>query len=192
MAVYAIRRYPLEVGLRDGSKVVLRPMEAADGDRLLEFFHRIPEEERFFLKDDVTSPDTVKGWTEHLDYDRALPLLAFDGGRVVADAVLIRHRGGYRAHTGELRVVIDPDYRDRGLGVRLFSELTDVAWDAELDNVEFELVSGVQEVAMEAAEHVGAFRVGTLSDFVKDQHGHPHDLVVLRIPLGKWWQWSRF
>jgi GNAT superfamily N-acetyltransferase len=192
MSVYAIRRYPRTVELRGGVQIVIRPMERGDGDGLLQFFLRVPADERFYLKDDVASPEVIGSFVEHLDYDRALPLLALDGQRVVGDAVLVRHRGGYRAHTGEIRLVIDPEYRGKGLGVVLMTELADIAWDAELDSVEFELIRDVQDEAIAAAEHVGAFNVGTVKEFVKDAHGKLHDLVFLRIPLGKWWQWSSY
>jgi len=192
MAVYKMSRYPREIELRDGSKATVRPMEAGDASSVVALFRRIPEDERFFLNDDVASEEVVKGWAEHLDYDRALPLLALDGDRVVADAVLIRHRGGYRRHKAEIREVIDPDFRGKGLGVALITELTDIAWDAELEHVEFQLIRGMQDAAIEAAEFAGAFSVGTLTDSVKDSRGNLHDLVVLRIPLGKWWQWSRY
>jgi GNAT superfamily N-acetyltransferase len=167
-------------------------MEPGDVEALLEFFRRVPEEERFFLKDDVTSPLVIESWAKHLDYDRALPLLGIVNGKVVADAVLIRHRGGYRRHVAEIRVVIDPDYRGKGLGVTVMKELVEIAWDAELEQVEFELVKDVQDEAIKASEFLGAFTAGTITDAVRDCHGALHDVMVLRLPLGKWWQWSQF
>ena len=192
MAVYAITKYPRQCDLRDGSSVTLRPMTEKDGEALLAFFRRIPEDERFLLKDDVTSPKVIESWTAHLDYDRALPLLAVTDGRVVANAVLIRHRAGCKRHLGEIRVVIDPEFRSRGLGVMIMRELVEIAWDAELEQAEFEMVTGVQDEAIKAAEVLGAFPAGTITDAVRDCDGGLHDVVVLRLPLGKWWQWSQF
>ena len=192
MAVYPITRYPLTCKLRDGSEVTLRPMTREDGPALAGFFLRVPEEDRFFMKDDVTNPASIESWVAHLDYDRALPLLGFDGERLVANAVLIRHRGGYRRDGAEIRVVIDPDYRERGLGTHLIRELTTIAWDAELEHVDFEMVADIQADAIDAVESLGAIHAGVLKEYVKDAHGRPHDLVFLRLPLGKWWQWSNF
>lgn len=192
MAVYPITRYPKAVTLRDGTALHLRPMTAADAAGLLAFFRGIPDEERFLLKDDVTAPAVVRGWADHLDYDRALPLLALADGRIGADAVLIRHRGGSRAHLGEIRVVVDPAYRDKGLGVALMQELIEIAYDAELERVIFELVTGVQDEAIAAATLLGAFPVGTVTNLAKDSHGRPHDVVFLALPLGKWYEWAKF
>lgn len=192
MAVYHIARYPREVELRGGERVCLRPMAAGDAEALLAFFKRVPEEERFFLKEDVTSPAVIKGWADQLDYDRALPLLAFAGDRAIADAVLIRRRGGARAHLAELRLVVDPEYRGRGLGLTLLRDLAEIAWDAELDQLVFELVKDVQDDAIEAAGFLGATTLGTLPELVKDGSGRPHDLVYLHLPLGRYWKWSEF
>jgi L-amino acid N-acyltransferase YncA len=192
MPVYTITRYPREIELRDGYRLTVRPMQPADADEILAFFKRIPEDERFFLKDDVTSPRVIRAWAEQLDYDRALPLLALADGRIVGDAVLVRHRGGPRRHLAEIRVVIDPEYRRRGLGLALMRELIAIAYDAELEQVVFELVRDAQDDAIEAARFLGAFEAGHVTDLVKDPHGRPHDVVYLVLPLGKWWEWSQF
>jgi GNAT superfamily N-acetyltransferase len=166
-------------------------MVAADVDGLLSFFLRVPEAERFCLKEDVTSHDVIQSWADRLDYDRALPLLALDGERIVADAVLLRHRGNARSHVGEIRVTVDPAYRGRGAGVNMMRELAEIAYDAELEFLVFEFVRGAEEPAIQAARFLGAIEAGTLEGAAKDLQGHPCDVVFLKLPLGKWWEWSR-
>ncbi|MCL4232474.1 MAG: GNAT family N-acetyltransferase [Dehalococcoidia bacterium] len=192
MAVYPITRYPRDLELRDATKVAVRPMAATDCAPLLDFFRAIPEDERYFLKDDVSSPRVIQAWADSLDYDRALPLLAFDGDRVVGDAVLVRRRGGYRRHAAEARVVVAPDFRGKGLGVALLREFIEIAWDAELEQVDFEMVKGIQDDAIHAVEFLGGIKVGQVSDAVRDLHGDLHDAVFLRLPLGNYWKWAQF
>lgn len=86
--VYPVQGYPAIQAIEGGDEVTIRPMVPEDRDRLLEFFRRIPEEERFYLKEDVTSARVIQRWADDLDYSRTLPLLAFKGERVVADATL--------------------------------------------------------------------------------------------------------
>src|SRR5205814_9158424 len=129
MAVYTLSGYPKQLPVSSGPAVQVRPMVRDDAKALLAFFKRVPDEERYFLKDDVVSEDIINSWAEHLDYDRARPLLALDGDRICADGVLIRHRGDARNHYAETRVVVDPEYRERGLGTALMRELIDIAWD---------------------------------------------------------------
>ncbi|MBI2765898.1 MAG: GNAT family N-acetyltransferase [Chloroflexi bacterium] len=192
MAVYEIKRYPRTTELRDGSTVELRPMMRDDADGLHALFQRVPESERFYLKEDVTDPDVLRSWAEHLDYDRALPLLATANGRVVADVVLLRQRGGSRRHAAEIRPVIDPEYRGKGLGVLMMRDLVDIAWDAELEEVIFETVADIQDEALQAASFLGAVHAGRVEALARDPDGHPHDVVFMRLPLGKYWAWSQF
>ena len=191
-AVYAIPAYPKQLTLRDGSALTVRPLEETDGDALREFFLDIPEEERFFLKDDVTSAEVIRSWVEGLDYRRALPLVAVVDGRFVAEAVLVRRRGNARSYVGEVRVTVSTDFRNRGLGTALIRELCDIADDEELDKVIFEVVADMEEDAVKAAEWLGFLRVGTIEGGARDQAGHPHDVLIMAMPLGKWYQWTKY
>src|SRR3990172_696644 len=143
-ATYTIAAYPKEVGLRDGAAVKIRPLEPGDKDALLEFFLGIGEEERFYLRDDVTSPAVINQWTEKVAYNAVLPLVAMVGERIVAEGVLIRRRGGARSHLGEIRLLVAPGYRGRGLGTVMIQELCDVADDADLNGVLLETVADTQ------------------------------------------------
>jgi len=191
-STYEISAYPKELVLRDGSTVTVRPLQLADEQLLLEFFLGIPEQERYFLKDEVTSPALIAQWTQNLDFARALPIVALAEGRVVAEGVLIRRRGNARSHLGEVRVVVAPDYRQRGLGTLLIRDLCDIADDAALDRVIFEAVAGEQADAIEAAERMGFIRSGTIEGGARDYDGRLHDLILLAMPLGKWYQWTKF
>ena len=191
-AVYTIGVYPKELSLRDGCVVTIRALLAGDESRLLDFFLGISDEERYFLKDDVTSPAVIRTWVSHLDYDRALPIVALDGERIVAEAVLVRKRGNARSHIGEVRVTVAPGWRERGLGTALIRELCDIADDAELDKVLFEVVADCEAPALQAAEAMGFVRIGAIEGGARDQWGHLHDVLILAMPLGKYYRWSKY
>ena len=192
MAVYKLTAFPRALQVTSGPPITVRPMQPTDSGALLEFFRGIPDEERYFLKDDVASDAVIDSWARHLDYDRALPLLAFDGDRVCADGVLIRHRGNARSHYAEVRIVVDPAYRERGLGTAVLKELIDIAWDAEIESVQGEFVTGMQDDALRAVKALGGIESGHITDAYRDPAGQAHDLVFLRVPLGRSWQWSRW
>lgn len=191
-AVYAIAAYPKQVTLRDGSEVTVRPLNRDDEQRLAEFFHGIPEEERFFLKDEVTSPSLIKQWIGNLNYDRALPLAAISDGSIIGEAVLVRRRGGARSHVAEIRLTVTPSWRDKGLGTTLIRELCDIAKDAELDKVLFEVVDDCQSNAAEAARAMGFVTAGAIEGGARDIHGHLHNVSILAMPLGKYYEWSKY
>lgn len=189
---YKLTAYPKQVSLRDGRAVTVRPLASTDADALLKFFLGLPTEDRYFLKHDVTSPKVVGSWTAQPDYDRALPLIACAGDELVADATLIRSPHGAYRDVANVRVIVAPHYRYQGLGTALLRDLCDIAADAELDRVTAELVSGVQDDAITATEQLGFIRAATVHELVRDEQGHPHDVAVMVLPLGKWYQWWQF
>ncbi len=192
MPVYKLTAYPKEAVLRDGAPVVMRPMEKTDAERLVKFFQRIPAGDRLFLKEDVANPKVIYSWAENMNYDRALPLLALSGSDVVADAVLIRRRAVARQHVAEVRVVVHPEWRNKGLGSALVKELCDIAADSEIEKVIAELVSDVEEDAIAAFERLGFIRSAVVPELLRGSDGRPHDLVILTLPLGKWYQWWQY
>jgi putative acetyltransferase len=177
--------YPKDITLRDNTIVVLKPMTQEDTGPLLHFFVGVPEADRHYLKEDITSPQVVQRWAAELDYDRALPLLAWIGNRVVADATLHRNRAGARRHVGELRILVDQEYRNRGLGTTLIRELVNIAEDHGLERLLFVAVADKEEPAIKAARFLGFEQIGVLRSHAKDPDGHPRDLVIMEMPLGR-------
>lgn len=187
--IYKLTAYPRETALRDGSMVTLKPMTERDGRELLEFFRRVPAADRYFLKEDVTSPEVISRWCAELDYDRALPILAWHKDQVVGDGTLHRTRAGARRHVGQIRIVVDPEFRTRGLGTTLLHELATIANENGVERLVLEAVAEREEQAIKAAEYIGFVKVGVLPGHAKDVDGHPRDIVVMEMPLGKWFEW---
>ena len=182
--------YPKDIMLRDGDKVSVRPLDPEDKIRLLEFFERIPEEERYYLKENVASAKVIQGWTSNMDFGKVIPIVAVSGDAIVADATLHLNRSPARHHLGEVRVVVDPAYREVGLGGRLIREILDIAANLGLVKVTFELVAQREKEAVCAAERVGFKEVAVLEDRVKDFWGNYQDVIMLEIPVAdreKWW-----
>ena len=182
--------YPKTTLLHDGSSAVLRPLTKGDKLPLLKFFESVPEEERFYLKENVTAPEVVLNWTAHIDLERVIPIVAVVGDEIVADATLHRSRSPARGHIGELRLVVAPDYRDKGLGRRMLREILDVAAGLGLEKVTFELVAQREEAAVMAAGSMGFHEVTTLKEGARDFWGNYQDIVLMEVPLKDrylWW-----
>ncbi len=179
----ALQRYPIKIKLEDGTDIELRPLDKDDKIRLAKFFQRVSEEDRFYLKENVTAPEVIHNWIDNLDYDRVVPIVAVANGNIVADATLHRSRVPARRHVGELRVVVDPDFRSKGLGSRLIHELVDLGRVLELDKLYFELVDRRELGAIHAAVYAGFEEVAALKDRVKDAYGSMQDLVIMEISL---------
>jgi RimJ/RimL family protein N-acetyltransferase len=182
-----LKMYPKEVTLRNGQKVTLRLMTPADEGALLEFFRSLPEKDRLFLKEDVTDPQVIHRWAKNLDYNRAIPLLALSGERIVADAPLLMRTHGWSRHVGEFRLVVSSDFRRLGLGFLLSKELFFLALSLKLEKVMAETVE--EHVAIvQILKSIGFETEAVLKDHVKDIHGNPHNLLIMTHDVKSVWK----
>ena len=162
-------------------------MNPADESALLEFFKRIPVQERQLFREDVTRPSVIQGWIRNLDYARILPLLAFQGSRIVADATLHRESGGWSRHVGKIRLTVDPEFRERGLARLLLQEFLDLSKALGVAVLAGEILDLQEQEAM-LFEEMGFQCVATLPQHAIDLSGRVHDLRVfaqtLHLPEG--------
>ncbi|HEU5360302.1 MAG TPA: GNAT family protein [Candidatus Deferrimicrobiaceae bacterium] len=177
-------RYPREIGLRDGARLTLRPMVREDADRLWDFFRRIPPEDKMYFREDVSRKKVVERWAENLEYDSVLPILALEGDRVVGDATLHRNQNGWKQRVGTIRIQVDPDFRYRGLGTAMLREMRHLGEKAALHYLMAEAIEE-QQPAIRAFEKMGFERAAFFRNFVNDQKGGLHNLVVLLYQMGE-------
>lgn len=162
-------------------------MSDSDESGLLPFFTRIPIEERQYFREDVTRRPVIRGWIQNLDYARVLPILAFRGDRIVADATLHRDTGGWSRHLGRIRLTLDPEFRRRGLARLLIQEFVELSESLGVAVLEAEILDVQKETAL-LFESMGFHCVATLPQHAIDLCGRVHDMRVfaqaIRLPEG--------
>jgi RimJ/RimL family protein N-acetyltransferase len=173
-----LERYPREITLQNGATLVFRPMDRDDVERLWVFFQRIPPEDKMYFRQDVSRREVVQQWADTLDYGLVLPILALEGDRVVGDATLHRQRTGWKQRVGVVRVQVAPDYRHIGLGTAMVRELRHIGEKSALLYLMAEVIEE-QAGAARAFEKMGFVRAATYRNFVNDQRGRLHNLLVL-------------
>jgi GNAT superfamily N-acetyltransferase len=184
---YTVPGYPTEYRTRDGQAITLRPMLRSDKQALLDFFNRISAEDRLYLRGDVTSRETVTEWAETLDYRRVLPLLAFDDGTIVGDGTLHRNQDELPRHIAEVRIVIDPTYRNQGVGRNMLQHLIKIAKaeDPELEQILFEIVGDTEQAAQHAARALGFVPATVFSAHERYYRAEPHELILLALQVNE-------
>jgi ribosomal protein S18 acetylase RimI-like enzyme len=150
-----------------------RPIREADAPALERFFARIPDADRTFLKEDLEDPQVVIAWAR----PSAARVIAVDADEVVGSVAVVPLHG-WSSHVGEVRLVVDPAHRGRGIGRGL-------ARQAVIDAVDLELRKLVVEVIADQTALIGMFRglgfeaEALLADHVRDRSGEIRDLLVL-------------
>jgi RimJ/RimL family protein N-acetyltransferase len=175
------------VTLRDGTVVLIRSTKVQDGQALEAFFRSLPEEDRQFLRDDVTKPGFVDAYVGRFDYDRVIPIVAEHEGEIVSEATLYRTHHGWTSHVGVIRMVVGRSFQHRGLGTEMARVLVKVAISLALDKLVAEVVDN-QVGAMKAFEKLGFQHEATLKGHVKDIYGRRRDLFVMTNDVSYIWE----
>ena len=187
-----LEEYPKEVTLRDGSKVVLRPVVKEDEEALYQFFKGLSKEDRLYLRDDVLNRDIIRGWMENLDYDKVLPIVAVDGDEIIADATLHRNPHGWMRHVGEIRMSVAGSHRGRGLARIIAAEIFHQAVGFGLDKLVAEMLT-VQGNAQRVFTRLGFKEEAVLKNHGMDSTGKKHDLIIMSNDVTTLWEkWTEF
>ena len=174
--------FPKPAKLEDGTRIIIRPLIAQDEAALVDFFKAMPEEDLLYLRDNVKNPQVIKRWCQGLDYETTLPLIAEIEGKIVGDATLHQEMRGWKSHIGNVRVVIHPQHRGKGVGRQLMGELIQVALDIGLVKLDAEFTAEqTRQIAI--FERLGFVNMAVLPQHVKDVKGESHDLVIMVYDL---------
>ena len=187
-----LEEYPKEVILRDGSKVTMRPVVKEDEEALYQFFKGLSKEDRLYLRDDVADRTVIKSWMDNIDYEKVLPILAFDGDTVVADATLHRNPHGWMRHVGEIRMSVAGSHRGRGLARVIAAEIFQQAVGYGLDKLVAEMLT-IQKNAQRVFGRLGFQEEAILKDHGIDAAGKKHDLIIMSNDVTTLWEnWTEF
>lgn len=184
--------YPKEIMSKDGTPVLIRPLVKEDEQGFMEFFSRIPEEDRWFLRDNVADPQIMREWIRKLDYDRVLPLVAVkeEDGTIIANVRLHRRAAECLAHIAHLRIAVASEYRNQRIGSWMLLDALKLAMSMGIEKLVAEFVAGVEEAAMHAALRLDFFEQAVLKDYVKDRQGAYRDLIIMVKTMHR--EWSDF
>lgn len=175
------------VTLRDGTKVVIRPMVKDDLERSLSFFKALSPEDRAYLRRDVTNPAVVEQRIREMEVNKVGRLVAVFEDKIIADGALEREGYGWKEHVGELRLIIAPEFQRKGLGMLLARELYFLAAQSNLEEIVVRMM-GPQAAALSIFKRLGFVEKATLRDYVKDRKGIKQDLVIMRCDLKSMWR----
>jgi L-amino acid N-acyltransferase YncA len=171
-------RYPRQVTIKDGA-ATLDLMTAADEPAVLEFARSLPPHDLLFLRRDITEPKVLSAWVQQLDTDGITSLLArADDGTILGCTAVVRDEHSWSPHVGELRILVAPAGKDRGLGRILIQESFLIALDAGLEKLTAQMTPD-QASAISVFEEMGFKAEALLKEHVIDHAGEKHDIVIM-------------
>jgi ribosomal protein S18 acetylase RimI-like enzyme len=159
----------------------IRRIEPADRPALEAFLDRIPDADRTFLKEDVGDPAVVAAWARPADARS----IALEHGAVLGYLALIPLHG-WSSHVGEVRIVVDPAQRGRGIGRALARHAVQEALALGLGKMVVEVIAD-QEALIAMFRGLGFEPEALLVDHVRDRTGALRDLLVLAHSVEEQW-----
>ncbi|MDP8961857.1 MAG: GNAT family N-acetyltransferase [Actinomycetota bacterium] len=152
----------------------IRALGVDDLVPLAGLFGRVPEGDLTFLKEDISDPGTLAAWTRD---PRGRRFVALDEGEVVGYLAIVPGVG-WCSHVGEVRVVVDPLRRRRGIGRELAQRALEEADALGMGKLVIE-VPADQPFASELFERLGFAMEARLRKHLRDAAGRFHDIVLL-------------
>lgn len=183
-----MEQFSKKIQIRDGTGVCIRPLDRMDGPALLSFYTALPENDRLFLKEDVTKKEVVRRLIDEIESDRVLSIVAEKkDAAIIGDARLYLSDFGWQRHMAEIRCVVSREYQQKGLGTALMRELVAQAVEKRVLKISSSLMD-TQESARRAFERIGFKKEAELKDFVIDINGELHNLILMVDDVSELWE----
>jgi len=171
------RTYPRSVACGD-AKVEIARMTAGDRPALVAFVATLAPHDLLFVPRDLGHPKVVDAWMRSLDAGELMSLVARSSGEMVGCTAIFVDELSWSKHVGELRVLVSPAWRGRGLGRALIQECFAQALELGLMKLVAQMTVD-QRAAIAVFEELGFRAEALLSKHVADRDGKLHDLVLL-------------
>lgn len=169
------------VTLRDGARILLRPLIPDDRQALIDMFSPTPFEERRYMRHNVNDPDVVGAWCDAIDHEKVYPLVAVVGDRIVGITTLHFFEGPAK-HRGEIRIFLVRDFRNRGLGRKMLQAIIDHGKRRSLYLIEAQVIrDNVNDI--KAFQKAGFEPICTFEDYFILPDGTLRDVVVMQLRL---------
>jgi L-amino acid N-acyltransferase YncA len=159
----------------------IRQLQPGDRDAVTRFLRRVPEADRTFFKEDVDDPEVVDAWVQ----PGPVRAIAVDGGEVVGSLSVVPLHG-WSSHVGEVRLIVDPAHRGRGIGAALARRAVIESLALGLEKMVVEVIA-VQEATIAMFRRLGFEPEALLTDHVRDRTGELQDLMVLAHSVQEQW-----
>lgn len=153
----------------------MRRDSAAERSR---FVAGLPAHDLLFLTRDIREPKVIEAWMGALESGRVVSLAARAHGGIVGCIALVLKNLAWSANVGELRVLVAPAMKRRGLGRTLVQECFAEALGLGLQKLRVQITVG-QRAAIGVFEELGFRAKALLRQHVKDGNGRLHDVAVL-------------
>lgn len=161
-----------------GVSVDIRPPNASDLPALARFAATVPPHDLLFLARDIRQRRVLQAWIARVEADEIDSLVAVLDGEIIATVASVSDRLSWSPHVWDIRLLVAPDHRNKGLGRTMLERAISRAGDREAAKLTARMTPD-QTGAITLFEECGFRAEALLQDQLRDSEGGVHDLAVL-------------
>jgi L-amino acid N-acyltransferase YncA len=163
-----------------GEELTLRPVVEGDAATMLAFTTALPQHDLLFLRRDITTEDNVHAWIEDATAGRYQTVLALHESSIIGYSTVASEGITWTRHVAELRILVAPEWRGRGLGRLLTEQAFAAARQSGFKKMIAQMTTD-QGGAIRAFRRLGFEREAVLRNQVIDRDGGLHDLQIMSL-----------
>ncbi len=167
-----------------GVSVTLFPFSPAHRDAVQLFAAGLPPHDLLFLARNIQHPKVLDAWLDAIGDGEIESEIALAGERVVGTTAIVRDPHSWSAHVADIRILIAPSMRGKGLGRLLLDASMKRAVEAGATKLTARMTPD-QRGAITLFEEAGFRGEALLRDQVRAPDGVLHDLAVLSLDVDR-------
>lgn len=171
-----------------GTAVAIRPFAHADANDVASFAQSLPEHDLLFLSRDIKHARVIEAWRDAISAGEIESLVAtatIDGSEmVVGTTAIVRDPLGWSPHVAEIRMLVSPTMRGKGLGRALLEVTMTLARETGASKLTARMTPD-QRGAITLFEEAGFRGEAMLRDHVRGRDGQFHDLAILSYDVSR-------
>jgi ribosomal protein S18 acetylase RimI-like enzyme len=170
--------------LKNGMRLLIRPMNNGDHEEFAQFTQGTPEEILQFCKLNVKDKNVIKSLLDPAKAQRGIPLIALDlVNKKPVGSIYLEKGQGPELKIGEIQqILVAQHLQGVGLGSMLLDSLIYFASRENLHWLKAEVVTELKSVT-KAFESRGFKIKAFLEDYFTDLQGRMYDVVLMLRPL---------
>lgn len=173
--------------LKEGTRVSIRDLTLNDLDNLMKFYCTLPEDDRKYLRVDVTDREVVEQRIRLIESGNIVRIIALHEDEIIADGALELFADEWRKHQGELRVIVARTFQRKGLGMIMMRELYFTAAQKKVDMLIVRMMRP-QTAARNICRRLGFREELLIPDYLHDLTGATQDMVVMTCDIQEFWK----
>jgi RimJ/RimL family protein N-acetyltransferase len=167
-----------------GAAIRLAPFTPEHFDAVMAFADSLPAHDLLFLSRNIQHKRVTQAWVDAIATGDIDSLLALDGDAVVGTTAIVRDALGWSAHVADIRLLIAPSMRGKGLGRAMLENAIKTAVSSGATKLMARMTPD-QSSAITLFEDCGFRGEAMLRDQVRGPDGQLHDIVILSLDVGR-------